>query len=71
MGYPHDIKGQDIYAFIKVSDTCGDNLLNEVNDMVVKQIGYCKTWKSLNCKRPPKDPFGKNHEKDFKKTSGK
>ncbi len=41
VGYPHEIKGQGIYAYV-ICDTTNrteDNLINEIKDMVAKIIG--------------------------------
>ncbi|WP_194973352.1 acetate--CoA ligase [Aquiflexum lacus] len=41
VGYPHDIKGQGIYAYVicDMSHRTEDNLINEIKDMVSKIIG--------------------------------
>ena len=41
VGYPHDIKGQGIYAFAicDLKDRSAENLINEIRDMVTKIIG--------------------------------
>ena len=41
VGYPHDIKGQGIYAYVICSEGCEDEvkLLEEINAEVVKHIG--------------------------------
>ncbi|TVR39385.1 MAG: acetate--CoA ligase [Cryomorphaceae bacterium] len=41
VGYPHDIKGQGIYAYVIVSQGLDnpDKMRKEITDMVVKQIG--------------------------------
>lgn len=41
VGYPHNIKGQGIYAYVIVSRGLDnpDNMRQEITDMVVKQIG--------------------------------
>ncbi len=41
VGYPHDIKGQGIYAFAicDLKDRSEENLINEIRDMVTKIIG--------------------------------
>lgn len=41
VGYPHDIKGQGIYAYVicDMSHRTEDNLINEIKDMVSKMIG--------------------------------
>jgi acetyl-CoA synthetase len=41
VGYPHDIKGQGIYAYVicDMSNRTEENLINEIKDMVSKIIG--------------------------------
>ena len=41
VGYPHDIKGQGIYAYVIVDDIGGgkDNLTDEIKAVVTKEIG--------------------------------
>ncbi len=45
IGFPHDIKGQGIYAFttLKVNVTASDELLNELKQHVRKEIGPIAT----------------------------
>lgn len=39
VGFPHDIKGQGIYAFVIVHKGCPETINQEINEMVVKHIG--------------------------------
>ena len=41
VGYPHEVKGQGIYAFVicDMTNRTEDNLINEIKDMVSKIIG--------------------------------
>lgn len=39
VGYPHDIKGQGIYAFVIVTTSNGRDLETEIRDVVTKEIG--------------------------------
>ena len=41
VGYPHEVKGQGIYAYVicDMSNRTEDNLINEIKDMVSKIIG--------------------------------
>jgi acetyl-CoA synthetase len=50
IGYPHDIKGQGIYAFVtlKVSSTPSDELLAELKTHVRKEIGPIATPDVIN-----------------------
>jgi acetyl-CoA synthetase len=41
VGYPHDVKGQGIYAYVicDMTNRTEDNLVNEIKEMVSKMIG--------------------------------
>ena len=39
VGYPHDIKGQGIYAFVICSDKADEKIKQEISDIVSKLIG--------------------------------
>ena len=41
VGYPHDVKGQGIYAYVicDMTNRTEDNLVNEIKEMVSKIIG--------------------------------
>ena len=39
VGYPHDIKGQGIYAYVITSKNCSDSVKKEIVDTVTKMIG--------------------------------
>jgi len=41
VGYPHDVKGQGIYAYVicNMTNRTEDNLVNEIKEMVSKMIG--------------------------------
>ncbi len=39
VGYPHDIKGQGIYAYVIVSHNASNDIINEIRKVVTKEIG--------------------------------
>ncbi|WP_235296154.1 acetate--CoA ligase [Portibacter marinus] len=39
VGYPHDIKGQGIYAYVIVSENHSEDIENEIRNVVRKEIG--------------------------------
>ncbi|MCL4109858.1 UNVERIFIED_CONTAM: hypothetical protein GTU68_028767 [Idotea baltica] len=39
VGYPHDIKGQGIYAYVIVNGTPSDDIVNEIRAVVTREIG--------------------------------
>ena len=39
VGYPHDIKGQGIYAYVIVNENASDDIVNEIRNVVRKEIG--------------------------------
>ena len=60
VGFPHDIKGQGIYAYIIISANAGDNIQKEVLDTVTKFIGpIAKPDKIQVVKGLPKTRSGK------------
>ena len=64
VGYPHDIKGSGIYAYVicdELSDEEAQNIEKEIRATVTKFIGPIA---NPDRKRPSKNPFRKDHEKD-------
>jgi acetyl-CoA synthetase len=40
VGYPHDIKGNALYAFVILKDdSISENIVKEINDLISKTIG--------------------------------
>ncbi len=39
VGYPHDIKGQGIYAYVIMDDYVSEDIQKEIRDVVTKEIG--------------------------------
>jgi acetyl-CoA synthetase len=72
VGYPHDIKGQGIYAYVTTNTgvQVSEDLKKELIQWIRKKIGPIATPDKLQFSPGlPKTRSGKNYEKDFKKDS--
>ena len=57
VGYPHDIKGNALYAYVILKDdSLSYNIVKEINDLISKTIGpIAKPEKNSNCSRASKN----------------